>query len=280
MVPGTVRHNFAMPETSGKFGLEIEMEMKVPSYVVQDAVGSNVNQRWRFEEDGSLKVNGIEWVLRQPRNLQALTNSIQTLSSFLNDNNYGWYDNVRAGVHIHLNAQEWSMQKLARFLFVYYSVETVLVASCGEGRSGNNFCLRARDASYIHECLSQFVRGDGYVYRTDSVRYSALNLKPLYYYGSVEFRALRTPQNLDDILKFVDLLTRIEKYSETFVDPWHLAANLSGNGAAKYLQDIFGDKASSLWYVGAERDIYTDMRGLQMAMHFYKENIEDVSVSV
>ena len=122
---------------SGDIGVEIEVEgIGIPA----------ARKYWSNEEDGSLKGESREFVLKEPSTLEGVKDALGYLDALYTANETTVHDSVRAGVHIHINCQKLTMTQLYNFMVVYLILENVLVKWCGNYRQGNLFCLKASDA--------------------------------------------------------------------------------------------------------------------------------------
>ena len=239
----TVRSTFRLeergvPEFKGTlFGIEIEMEGQVR---VPDGKSAN----WRQERDGSLRGDGSrEYVSRGAWDKKTAAAEILELYDNILKNKGTINNSMRAGVHIHLNMQDKTMMELFTFVALYYVLEDTLIDMFGtEERVGNLFCLRLSDASYTSEILATAIKSGAFAqYMTDNdeIRYSALNLTSLSKYGSVEFRALQTPQDPRQILSWIDIIELILKGSQKFKTPEEVLNHLSADGVDNTL-DLIG----------------------------------------
>jgi len=217
-------------------GIEIEME-GVDLVSVNDGV-------WRTENDGSLRGESYEYVLDAPierSNVGKALSSLQTklARSRLRPSN-------RCGVHVHINVQSLTSSQLISFIVLYLCMENVLTKWCGEDRVGNLFCLRAVDAEYILDAIIEFMaNGDISIFQND-VRYGAMNLSSLNKYGSLEFRAMRTPADFGLVDTWVDMLLRVFDKSKEFPNAWDIPTALSVAGPEMFLEQIMGEQAQIL----------------------------------
>ena len=157
----------------GDFGIEIEMEL---SSIVDTNAKPNV---WKHDpEEHSLKGFGYEFVLKSPTSFEKALSHLRDLENYLEESGVRVLPSLRASSHIHLNMCEKTMREVLKFLAVYYPLESAIVNSCGDGRTGNLFCLRAIDSPYQINCLTNYLQtGNILDIRTDDLRYSALNLQ-------------------------------------------------------------------------------------------------------
>lgn len=262
-----IRDFCGLSKVTGDFGIEVEMECLKP--VDWELMIEAERHGWRAEEDGSLKVNGVEFVMEEPKDYDATALSVMDLKDFLKRNKIRYFSSIRSGVHIHMNVQELTLRQFWMFLSIYYPLETVLLKSCGPNRENNLFCLRMRDAEGLCGFLeSAASSSDLYYIRTDLLRYSALNLQSLFKYGSVEFRALSTPEDLEHILYWVRVLGAIKEYALTQHTPTASLLQVSGYGGKEFLNKVLGEElASPLYYEGMEKDIMKDSRLCQMFLY-------------
>lgn len=261
MLNNKVVNYFDLSSTKGDVGIEIEMETKAVALFPD-----SVEKDWRIESDNSLKGYGYELVLKTPIAKHKVPDLIKELRQNLAVAGITINPSIRAGVHIHLNMQKRTLRQVYRLMACYFPLETVLTRFCGNGREGNLFCLRARDAEYMLTAIEKsLVDKDIYTLRTNKLRYSALNLQSLFNFGSVEFRGLATQPDLDNISPWVDIISALEKYSNSLDSVWDNAAAISGNGPREWMKSVFGeDLAQLLDYPELEEDIIEDMRRCQM----------------
>lgn len=246
-------------ETKGDFGIEIEMETNkevYPDYVTSD---------WHVKGDDSLRGHSAELVLKKPIDHDKVDKVVDKLKGSLTLSDIKILDSVRASTHIHMNMQDSTIKDLFKFFMCYYPLETVLVNGCNEGRRGNLFCLRVRDAEYIHQALYNAIESNELLHlRTNNLRYSALNFQSLFTFGSVEFRAPQTDPNLDNIKLWCDVLKRLKEYSVSIPDCWGSIAKISGMGPREWAKQILGPELFKRFdYEGLDWDVMYDARNIQ-----------------
>lgn len=221
----------------GSFGIEIEVEGEgLPK--------RNLPPIWKYERDGSLRGNdNAEYVTREPLSIEGVEKAIADLQAVLEKNNSVVNESVRAGVHVHFNVQRYTPLELLTFLTTYYVLENPLTAFCGKHRTGNHFCLRCVDAPYqINMLIEACKKKDWRHLNTQVIRYSALNLNALFKYGSVEFRAMRSSPNLNDILTWVKLINQVAIGAKKFETPRDVVLGMSElNGPERFVQYVMED---------------------------------------
>jgi hypothetical protein len=81
----------------------------------------------------------------------------------------------------------------------------------------------------------------------DTLRYASVNPGAIYKFGSVEFRALRTPKALSTIYEWVKILLRVKDASMQMLDdPADAIEGYSKYGEDRYFDLIMGDMAPVL----------------------------------
>lgn len=225
---------------SGEIGIEIEVE---GNKFRKESIPSP----WKYVKDGSLRgQDNAEYVLRNPILFTEVRPAIETLwNMFANDGSVLDESN-RTSVHVHLNAQNFFLDRLCVFAALYYSVEEILTEWCGDHRVGNLFCLRAKDAPASITALKRFIQNDGAYGIRDSFHYAGLNIHALLKHGSIEIRALRGVKDPQIILDWVEILQRIYTLSGEFTDPRTVCEGFSSSGPFEYLRMVLGDKTETV----------------------------------
>src|SRR3546814_8609236 len=89
-----------------------------------------------------------------------------------------------------LNVQRFHLNRLCSFFSLYFLVEELLTAWCGEHRVGNLFCLRAKDAPAIVSEIKKTLQNEK-IYFHAGMHYAGLNAGAITKFGSVEIQSLR-----------------------------------------------------------------------------------------
>ena len=217
-----------------KYGVEIEVEgTRLPT-----SLPSSV---WRIESDSSLKTEeAYEYVTNGPMDLMGIRTALDILQQAYTKRETEVFDSVRAGVHVHMNVQDWNIKELMTFSLCYYIVEDILLKWCGENREGNLFCLRTRDAEFVlFKVLETLKNRNLNILKNDIIRYSSLNYCSLFKYGTVEFRGMRGTGDLDAIYTWVKIIDELRETSQTFTDPVDVINSMSGDGEINFLHRLF-----------------------------------------
>jgi hypothetical protein len=235
-----IKDMFRLRKVGGEVGIEIEIEgIRLPGHVAK---------YWHVEGDGSLRGDGFEYV-SQPLPVDQVQTALVHLWETFKANRSSLKPSDRCGVHIHLNMQTWTFQQTMTFICLYLVLEDLLVRWCGEDREGNLFCLRGKDAEYIYDILIQGQqRGTfrGLHGLNGDMRYSSINLNSLRKFGTLEFRALRTPKDYKTIQLWAEMLLKIREASKDFSIPPAVVEGVSMEGGQSFVDMVMGKYAKEL----------------------------------
>jgi hypothetical protein len=240
------------------FGIEVEAEFDNPPPVLKN------NTAWKVTNDGSLRGYALEFVSK-PLLLDSALVEINYLYDQLKPVKI--LDSMRAGVHVHINCRSLTLKQLFTFIAAYYVLEKLLTEDLGEERQGNLFCLRLEDAEYananILACL-QNQNLDNNIFLNDNFRYSALNLVSLSKFGTLEFRALRTPLTPEPIIDWIETLNNLFEGAKKYESPEKLLSAMSADGADEVVKTLLKEKAKKqISKEGFEDSIYSGIREIQ-----------------
>lgn len=226
----------------GEVGIEIEVEgTKIPGV---SGIKIPIPSPWMYHVDHSLRgpENG-EFVLSKPINFDKVPLALTDLWECFKGNATKLNDSNRTSVHVHVNVQDWYLNRLCSFIALYYIVEIPLTEWCGEHRVGNLFCLRAIDAPAQVSNLKKFFQSNGETPIPEQLHYAALNTNALKKFGSIEIRNLRGCSDPTVILDWIETIERLYKLSEEFKDPRTICTSLSSIGPLAFFDEILGSKA-------------------------------------
>lgn len=226
---------FKGEDINGEVGIEIEMEGK--GFPLENL------DSWYSREDGSLRGDlgcRREYVLIRPCKREGVKQRLDSLQGDLLEVGAKIHSSYRTGVHVHLNIRDMTFNQVWTFIFTYLMLEDAMMKFCGEGREGNLFCLRNRDAENMMTYMEDAIKKEDFrKLHTDEIRYSSMNLKAIQQYGSIEFRGLSFEGDFDSINLWVDLLTAIKDWSLSSKTPIYLLEQLSKLGGDTLAKDIF-----------------------------------------
>ncbi|ASR73831.1 l-gluamine-d-fructose-6-phosphate aminotransferase [Vibrio phage vB_ValP_IME271] len=193
------------PRNDDSFGVELELE-----YNNRPAA----SDEWKMEHDGSLRVAGIEYVMKEPMSLADSKVALQNLSDkFKAVKNHPKATNL-ASSHIHINVSHMTLQEFIQFVSLVLLFEPHIGKHGGQDRWMNYFAVSSQESGIlIRELLKvrteeQFAKFILRVNQRDW-RYNGINFASVAKYGSLEIRYLGAmPEPLDVIpwLEFYDTL--------------------------------------------------------------------------
>ena len=240
---------------SKPIGLEIEVE------------GDNLPNRlenWRCTQDGSLRGNSIEYVLRTPMTYKGVVGALAELKGQYKETGARVRQSVRAGVHVHINVQDLGIVGLYNFVTLCILFEEVLAKFCGKSRVGNLFCLRTKDAGYLLKVLQDVAQtGNLNLFYDDSIRYAFFNMKAVIEHGSLEFRAMRSTTDFGDIKNWIKILMRLKEASQEFKNPEEIIQGFSDGDSEDFRRAILQDYYDLLDFKDSEELIFNGMRNAQ-----------------
>lgn len=221
--------------TKGQYAVEVEM------------IGRNMPAQvegFHLEPDGSLGPGGVEYVFDKPTSLDKATQLVDGLYNSIKANNSKLHDQARAGIHTHINVQDWTIKRLFNFVCLYYIFEPIIMRWCGEMREGNHFCLRLSDAEYpVHLIKKSLETRKLSPLKTEDIRYASLNFLSLFKYGSLELRGMRTPDNANDVITWLRLVDCMVDASARFDNPISIVESMSMDGYGVFLDSVFRSMA-------------------------------------
>lgn len=201
------------PQVQGVIGCGVEIELENIA---------NVNQfnsdYWVVTTDGSLRNNGREFIFNGPRGGAELFMACVELDSFLAKQNPD--ANWRCSAHVHLDMRWATVDQLKKTIVADIIYEKFLFRMSGMERYRNNFCAAfgfAQDqinilASHWNATDENFVRGLAMSWD----KYSALNLKPLSTFGSIEFRSSSAEWRKGKLVRLCNRFLGLVEYATSF----------------------------------------------------------------
>lgn len=210
---------------------------------------------WSREPDGSLKLDGMEFVSR-PTPLGLLDVELQRL--------FGGLDGVtassRCSIHIHMNIRDLEEEELHKLIIVYCIFERSLFRISGD-RWKSNYCV---PITTVPDIVRKFICNP----YNKWYKYSALNLAPIYgdrgegskMYGTVEFRMHEGCTDPNKILDWCNILVSMKKFVQT----------ISLEQLVGHLKTMNGDSS----YMLLTRQVFGRWADLLLLSPTFKEDIE------
>ena len=186
----------------------------------------DISEFWKVVKDGSLR-NGTEFIMATPVSGANIKEALDNLQEFINvhkRNGEGPTFGDRTSVHVHLDARDMDTSSLTNFILVYMLVERVLFNFINPDRRKNNFCRPLTDSNYKY-ILSKLIEYNDTATIVDAVqhstdKYSALNIKPIATYGSVEFRHHHGTSDLSKIYDWINIIFALKNASRVSASDW------------------------------------------------------------
>lgn len=182
------------------FGVELEIE-GVPNWDSLEIIGITSTA------DGSLRNNGREFLLLPAK----YPDAVATLSTFFNrakltEANYS----ERCSIHVHSNCQDLTFDQLQVILFTYQIVERVLFNWVNPERASNIFCVPWYDTNLQHAMFDEKFKPEKMKHW---LKYTALNLLPLYSYGTIEWRHMHGHCDTEKLFRWLRIISCFYRFA-------------------------------------------------------------------
>jgi hypothetical protein len=232
-----LRKNASPRRSAGDVGLELEIEGRnLPSFI--RTLSPELAIGWKAEKDGSLRGENHEYITNGPIKMAEVEPMLAGLWNAFKEKGSKLKLSNRCSTHVHVNCSMLTPKPITSFIALYGMVEEAVTYWCGQDRVSNPFCLRMCDTPATIREWTKRLRGDMAEFG-NGMKYNALNLKPLFMMGSVEFRSLRAVEDYTVILKWVRFLWALrEEARTTYQNPARLAQEVSARGALGVIEAI------------------------------------------
>lgn len=267
----------------GEYALEIEVEGRALPYVE--------NRYWVTTQDGSLRGEAQEYISNGPQLKAKLPTAIDTLLKHFEDNGSVLNMSYRTSVHVHMNILNLTLEELIALVYLYYVYEELLVKFCGDGRVGNRFSLRLRDAEGILDNVLHAFKDNAGVLRYhagsrqraeaygNEVRYSALNLAAIPKFGSLEFRSMRGTTDKDVLLMWVDLLDCLKQAAQRFKTARAIKHYMDNVGVTKLSEEVFGERLNFIAFENWQNEVaYNASLACAIPFEIAVKEVKDIPV--
>ena len=227
----------------GDVGLELEIEGRnLPTDAILAGISSSkLNRNWLSIVDGSLRNGGREFVLDGPIYTSELRQMVDGLYERIALNR-GVVDNTnRCSTHVHVNVSDLKVNQINSAIMLWVTFQTCLIRWQGIERVANHFCLSTRDEESMLEAWADYLMNGRYPERgyRDNVKYTALNIIPIWTQGSLEFRVGGPPDNPDKVVWWAKICNAIVRYAaENYQNPYDYGHALSEQGPEGVLRAV------------------------------------------
>lgn len=228
---------------------------------------------WKAESDGSLRMRGIEYVLKAPLAGVELQHAINTLSRYVRRSDM--QANERTSTHLHIDARDMNVKQLVTFFVVYTTFERAIFSLCDQSRMDNNFCVPTYKSGGVIGRVRAVNNDPDSVSRMQELassdyRYAAMNMAALQRFGSLEFRMRETLVDDDQLIDWINIFLSIKDFAMMHGNSpvEDVIARLSKMEQARVTKFIFGEKLAML--LGRAHDIRSSVgEGLALARHTF-----------
>lgn len=219
------------PEIVGNTKVGIEIELENAHYYPKIS-------GWQTKRDGSLRNNGIEFTFSGPAGGSLIKRRLSTMREYI-QNSSNFEANSRCSVHVHVDVRELTWEQTRQFIKAYIAVEPFLFSICGKERAENIYCLSVYKAtSQLREIYYLMKEGPSAVLNIRS-KYSAINLKAMHTFGSIEFRGHQGTTDINKIQSWVNILLKLKEFATT--KDVKSTIELHHSNPLLLLQEIFED---------------------------------------
>lgn len=222
------------PKHDDSFGVELELEYN------NNPAASN---EWRMEHDGSLRVGGIEYVMRQPYSLDESIVALNNLHNKFKDVGNKPKATNLASSHIHINVAHLSFEEFKNLVALIMLFEPHIGKNGGQDRWLNYFAVSTQEGGLPLRELIKCTNEDDFVrfIRTTAQRdwrYSGINFVSVRKYGSLEIRYLGANPDPRDVIPWLRFYDTLRTYAQGEI-MWHKIFEVASGGDLNILKDVF-----------------------------------------
>lgn len=243
-IPGfSMNEPIAKNTLPGQIGLELEIEPKngyrLPrSGHLEKIISPETKAMWTIVEDHSLRNGGMEYIFSQPVKQAELEGMLKGLFEAFTTSSCPIENSNRCSTHVHKNVSGRTINQLTSIIVLWAVFEELLIQWCGEERQTNHFCLSTKDTLSLINQWDQLLRV-GHGNFTRDLKYSALNVLPVWDKGSFEFRCGPAASDWETPFKWATFINTFVDYTcETFENPEQIAFAMSERGGIVIFDEI------------------------------------------
>lgn len=242
-IPGIEMNAPYIPQNAKKdVGIELEMEGRglLSQAKIMD-IQTEKGIIWVTKADHSLRNGGVEYVLQHPIDVSDVEKMVSGLYQKMAKNKSVLQPSNRCSTHVHINVGGKKINQLTSVIALWTTFEEALINYCGEERVTNHFCLSGKETNRLINNWSELLR-DGSTDWTEGMKYSALNMRPMHDFGSIEFRTMRMDKNPQPIIDWCTFIHGMCQFAfRRYENPMMLAADLSELGGEGLFHRIVGE---------------------------------------
>lgn len=200
---------------------------------------------WRAESDGSLRNNGIEFILREPLAGSDLQRAVQAFDAYYQQS--GMEINERTSTHVHIDVRNMSVEQYRNFIFTYLLLEDVLFGLCHAARIGNPYCSPLSHSENMRSTFISMLDGhlSGDMFG-ESLRYGAISLNASRTLGSLEFRMRETVGSSAELVPWINIIMDMRNFAAGQCSPDYMGflRRAHQRSALQALQYILSDASA------------------------------------
>ena len=193
---------------------------------------------WAVHRDGSLRGEALEYVLSSPVKPSELEGILKALWDKFSSVGTRMRLSNRCSTHVHVNVSGYKINEITSVIALWTTLEEVLINWCGLDRTTNHFCLPSSQSSTVIRTWGRFLE-NGALDFPEGMKYSALNLRPIMNFGSVEFRTMRASLTYEPLLDWALFCHALVRYAkERYQVPSLISNELSERTGTEIFMEI------------------------------------------
>lgn len=198
-------------------GIEIEVERATTAVTYMR--NHLYPQHWAHKHDGSLRDNGVEFV-SAALPLADLSPGLDIIETALavKRARATW----RCGLHLHQNMLPFTIEQIHRVLVAYAALEGCLYETFGWERANNQFAVPLHWSPAATQQMGKAMvmgstRPNMFLrYCNSWPKYSAINIRTLVNFGTIEYRFHRGTYRSEEICRFVTIMGGLKDWAMDF----------------------------------------------------------------
>lgn len=207
---------------------------------------------WKITEDGSLRNSGREFITVPIKAFRA-ENALTTLFKYQINSDIEFTE--RTSIHVHMNVRTLTLDQLRAMILLYILFEKALFRYVHKDRYNNIFCVPLTETNFGEKLINLFHSN---TISLSWMKYTALNLLPIWEKGTIEFRHLHGTKDIPEIMGWINLILCLKKMALR-TDPkiiWETIESLNTSSQYHaYASEVFGTYITNLDENYLEKDI-------------------------
>lgn len=189
---------------------------------------------WNYTQDGSLKVNGAEFVSK-PLSGRQIDYALYDLEQIIKNVSDKVLWSHRTSIHVHLNCSTLKVSQVDAIVALYGLFEDVYFSMVAPHRKGNSYCFPITDISPDQSLVKA------------GIKYCALNTSTLYKYCTIEFRAMHGNEDMQLLRRWIQMCVKLHYFIEdnyTKNAPTEILKQLTPENILPLFKRIYGATAT------------------------------------